>query len=546
MDLLRPRMEIRAYAGPMDKPGADKFRKLWKTPPRIVNKFSSHPNLSSSFHTAANLKLKDHEKGLETVGRELACEYEIGWKEYWPFLGGFVDLSSTEGLQQLEHYLESRINGVNYNTSISLNCTNSKSPINEVCDEQSVESPISELCKAFQSCTINDNGIKRSVSKIKIPDDCFRDSEDIALKPELSPFMCLEKSCQVFAHRIAIDILNIIETEDTTGDILETQMKFLEQLILSYLDDGRFSNINFHSVHARLATLVYLQLHENGIDDGSIKLYMEKMQENCNKNFDCFSSDDESAYYRTTLTLKKSTSSNKQLLCVVSSILNLLKEIESISKMCTSEEDCQNVWSECEKCTCVWQVRNMRKSGSLKRNSQKLKMSIRNCYDNVSRKLTFGTDELDHEDIKNGHDIQHASDTVSSDDEFYTPPSSPSLLRELSDDEEFDESLVPDSDIFIEGNQPTKLDHDVYNALKYALNKLNPKDYPNIYKWHHTVSQYDEKEKESWCSPKVEKYIFNAPKLTSTPNRNIGSNKDELPIHASPKSWFRITGANSP
>lgn len=50
----------------------------------------------------------------------------------------------------------------------------------------------------------------------------------------------------------------------------------------------------------------------------------------------------------------------------------------------------------------------------------------------------------------------------------------------------------------------------------------------------------------SWCSPKVEKYIFNEPKQTSTPNRNLNINKDELPVHAVPKSWFRITGANSP
>lgn len=45
-------------------------------------------------------------------------------------------------------------------------------------------------------------------------------------------------------------------------------------------------------------------------------------------------------------------------------------------------------------------------------------------------------------------------------------------------------------------DQPTKMDYDVYNALKYALKNLNSKDYPNIYKWHHTVSQYDENEKK--------------------------------------------------
>ncbi|KAK9731186.1 hypothetical protein QE152_g13819 [Popillia japonica] len=502
VDPLRSRMEIRAYAGPMDKSGADKFRKLWKTPPRIERRSSSHPNLCNNFHTMATLKLKDHEKGLETVGRELASKYEIGWKEYWPFLGGFIDLGTMEGLQQLENYLESRNNGANYNNSVnSLSyAANSIGSLNEIGDEHSVESPMTELCKAFQSCTINDNGVSKSVIKLKIPHDCFVKEADDKLNPELSPFMCLEKSCQVFAHRIAIDILNIIKTEDTTGDILETQMKFLEQLMLSYLEDGRFSNVNFHSVHSRLADLIYLQLNDNGVDDNCIKLYVEKIHEACNKNFDCFSSDDESGYYRTTmtvkkststnkqLTVKKSTSTNKQLLCVLGSILSLLKESESINRACTTEEDCRSVWTVSEKCTCAWQAKNTRKSGSLKRNSQKLKMSLRNCYDNVSRRLMFGRDELDHGDFKNGQDVQHIGDITSSDDEFYTPPSSPSFLREMSsEDEQFDESRVPDSDVFIEGDQPTKMDYDVYNALKYALKNLNSKDYPNIYKWHHTL-----------------------------------------------------------
>lgn len=396
---LHPRLEIRAYAGPMDKPGADKFRKLWKTPPRITNRSFSHPNLTSNFDNMANLKLLDHEKGLETVGRELASKYEIGWKEYWPFLGGFVDLSSIEGLQQLENYLESRSNGINFNLTGALNHTNTKSPNNEVCDEQNLESPMTELCRAFQSCTINDNnGVKKTVLKLKVSDDCFnRDTGDGTLKPELSPFMCVEKSCQVFAHRLAGDILNIIKTEDTNGDILETQIKFLEQLILSYLDDTRFSSVNFHSVHSRLASLIYLQLHEAGLDDNSIKLYTEKIQENCNKNFDCFSSDDEGGYYRTSVIRKKSTGSNKQLLCVLGAILNVLKE--GNNQICTSEDDCQSIWAESEKCTCVWQSKNSRKSGSLKRNSQKLKMSLRNCHENVSKKLSFGNDEIGNSSI---------------------------------------------------------------------------------------------------------------------------------------------------
>lgn len=57
----------------------------------------------------------------------------------------------------------------------------------------------------------------------------------------------------------------------------------------------------------------------------------------------------------------------------------------------------------------------------------------------------------DYGDAKNEQSGQCSNETSSSDDEFYTAPSSPSFLQDSSDDEQFDESRVPDSDIFLEG-----------------------------------------------------------------------------------------------
>lgn len=50
--------------------------------------------------------------------------------------------------------------------------------------------------------------------------------------------------------------------------------------------------------------------------------------------------------------------------------------------------------------------------------------------------------------------------------------------------------------IFIFSTSPTKMDFAVYAALCTKNNKLNPSDYPNVYKWYHTVSLYDNIERE--------------------------------------------------
>lgn len=44
--------------------------------------------------------------------RELAQEWKVPWKEYWPFLDSYVDLNSPEGLQKLEDYLRKRFKNV--------------------------------------------------------------------------------------------------------------------------------------------------------------------------------------------------------------------------------------------------------------------------------------------------------------------------------------------------------------------------------------------------------------------------------------------------
>ncbi|PBC33508.1 Ankyrin repeat and LEM domain-containing protein [Apis cerana cerana] len=109
-DPISPRLEVRAFAGPMTKSRALEFRKKWKTPPRLcmtpIKKTDDESNAIDSPTNNLALRLQDAEKGLERVGRDLAEEYQVSWKEYWPFLNDFADFRTKEGLIKLEKYLE--------------------------------------------------------------------------------------------------------------------------------------------------------------------------------------------------------------------------------------------------------------------------------------------------------------------------------------------------------------------------------------------------------------------------------------------------------
>ena len=77
--------------------GAKEFRKVWKTPPRELSSWRRD--------TLTGIMRSDSDRGLERVGRDLAVQQKVNWKEYWDFLDTFVNLREDEGLEELENYL---------------------------------------------------------------------------------------------------------------------------------------------------------------------------------------------------------------------------------------------------------------------------------------------------------------------------------------------------------------------------------------------------------------------------------------------------------
>ncbi|XP_063907784.1 ankyrin repeat and LEM domain-containing protein 2 isoform X2 [Zophobas morio] len=492
-DPLSPRLEIHAFAGPMNKEGADQFRKVWKTPPRTSTPIK--PKNDNSLESVVALRYTDPSKGLERLGQKLANKFDVNWKEYWSFLDCFVDIASDEGLHLLENYLASQAAVVD------------KSPAPSTPEESKrTFSTIADLCVQMQNCTLIDS--------------CEEDAN-------FNAFLCVEKACNVFANRIASEIYHrIYEEFQLQVTMLEMQTKQVELLILSYMDDCRFNKVNFAQLHPRLGVLTgqkmcyFIDKNSRG---GYIKS-LSKFTTECVKAFDCFSSDDEGNYPKD----NKPTSSKKQLICLTQHILkNFSQETEPRLEL-DEESVCRDAWIKTKECTCVFHFKKTRKSLGLSRNN-----STRHSFKGFKARRFLFSDK-DGKKV----DADNVIEDSSSDEEFFTPPGSPSQLCDSDNEDDFSDVQLL-SEVFIEDNSPTKTDCALFKALKYAGCQITPGKYPNIYRWHHNVGLYSDAERESWPRPKTK---TSHQSNYSTPPRHLSSKACTPPS----TSWLRITGANSP
>lgn len=201
-----------------------------------------------------HLKLADVDKGLEVVGRCLAKAQNVGWKEFWSFLGEFIDIASSEGLNKLENYLQQKIDEkMKPPQSLPL-------PLHhERFSATSVESsPMTSMCRNLN---------KFHLSRDPPPFDNSH-AQQLSQSAPTSPsafhaYLCVEKSCQVFAKRLMKPITQSSNNLVVVNDALTTELGRLKSLVCSYKEDPRFFAIDFRAAHSRFAHILVSMLKES-------------------------------------------------------------------------------------------------------------------------------------------------------------------------------------------------------------------------------------------------------------------------------------------
>lgn len=287
-----------------------------------------------------NLKLADVDKGLELVGRCLAKAQNVGWKEFWSFLGEFVDIASNDGLAKLENYLQQKIDE-KMKPPPSLPLTN------EQFKSVSIESsPMLNICRKFN---------KFNLSRESNACDSPQVQQTLPIAPS-SPsafhaYLCVEKSCQVFAKRLMKPIVQQSTNLVMVNDALTTELGRLK----SYKEDLRFYAIDFRAAHSRFAHILVALLKE-----------LADVNENDHNCIDDFENSMRQILVAKEKTLASTANNNngsgdsvinvQQLICLIKFILKrVVARNDLISpETLTTERDCFDVWSSEEKCDCEW------------------------------------------------------------------------------------------------------------------------------------------------------------------------------------------------
>lgn len=298
-----------------------------------------------------NLKLADVEKGLEVIGRGLAKDQSIGWREHWTFLNEFIDISSNEGLIKLEQYLQQRLKD-KIKPSTNHNSNKFQEKLDLVLNQPST--PVSKIChnlNSLQFCREKTSGDKTSTP--------------ISPNP-FHAYVCVEKSCQIYAKRLLPPITQQPNNISRINDALMMELNRLKSLVCSYKEDIRFFGIDFSAAHSRFAHIVVALLNnENGQQDGLNEIFRQcltqileaKIKVNMNKNVD-----------------DENTKNTSQLICLIKNLNRFLwlddKATLIAPEILTTDRECEDVWKNEEKCDCEWLNNDQKVNRSIKRRNR--------------------------------------------------------------------------------------------------------------------------------------------------------------------------------
>uniref|UniRef100_A0A336LF04 CSON009770 protein n=1 Tax=Culicoides sonorensis TaxID=179676 RepID=A0A336LF04_CULSO len=429
------------------------------------------------------LRITDPDKGVETIGRELAKTQNIGWKEYWKFLDKFVDLSSKEGLEMFEDYLKKREN-----------MPDSTKPFNVPSNTVNADDSIFALCAGLNTLNINKEDVNTPKMKslnhtIKMLQE-RRTPQQIASETTknnhiATPYLHIEKALQVYAKRFSR-----IESPTEVFPILEQEMRKMEDLIFSFINDQRFMAVQLKKSHSRYGHLIYWYLQNDSAKVGSKKIRdVIKALE------------------------KESGKSKQEIKCIVKFLSNGEKENISSPHALNTEEECIEAWKRESECGCsfIEPEASDEKLKEMRRKRRKLRLGLWQSNETNDRpfvpqdqlwKARTGSNSVDEHDSGSSLDddeIYYSCDSdidfefIGTDDEmdhdscFITPPESPTdfeSVYENSDDwldEDFDFSF----ENYIEGHSPSKADIDAFRAISNIT--ISENEYPHLFKWKNAL-----------------------------------------------------------
>lgn len=335
-----------------------------------INSSTCSSTAASPFDTPGfkerHLKLADVEKGLEVIGRGLAKDQNIGWREHWTFLNEFIDIGSTEGLVKLEKYLQDKLN-----EKMKPPTARTNSQRKEM-DNLNSGTPVSKICRG-----INNLQFSRESLTIDVCNNPIRDTSTPTSPSAFHAHMCVEKSCQIYAKRLIVPIMQQPNNIVKINDALIGELSRLKSLVCSYKEDLRFFAIDFSAAHSRFGHIVIALLNDeetkqhNLLDvfQNCLKMILEaKEKVNINGNKNYIGADEHSKNVA-------------QLICLIKQLLKRLDDRTSLiaPQILTTERECADIWNNEEKCDCEWMNATVKVNRNIKRkmeNSQRLSDSF--------------------------------------------------------------------------------------------------------------------------------------------------------------------------
>lgn len=441
-----------------------------------------------------NLKLADVDKGLEVIGRCLAKDQKIGWQEYWSFLGEFTDLSTIDGLTKFEEYLKQRIDEKS-NTPTRP----APKPFSSDRLMGGIESsPMSTLCR-----DINKVHLSRDIMKLNLPSG-FSDQIP-AFTPTNSPnafhaYLCVEKSCQVFAKRLLQPICQQTNNVVMINDALTSDLSRLKSLVCSYKEDPRFVAIDFQATHSRFAHIIAVMLKESGAGD---ELRIADFRECLNqilqaKEKTCASNQ----HHNNNQPSSDNVSNAYQLICLIRFLRQRLGDMDHLisPETLTTERDCADVWSVEQRCDCTWFSVSSKTNRSIKRRSGHKLNDLQQLEMQLQHLAVNGNDNKYDDDDFMSCPQSEASDYESDDEQYFTCSSS--FSSNATPPNEFHDSYERfDFNNFIFGEEPTKMDNDVLKALHEV--DIDETAFPNVFQWFTALQNYTLEERNNFPPPLV-------------------------------------------